>query len=214
VVVAVNRPSGFTIVEIVVSLASALLVLAAAGSFSRSQSRAFERAAGHFTIRETVRRVLATISQELRGAGFTPVAGSFDGSSGGLTIAEAQRIEVRADLHGPNSGDPPDGAIDDGSDERIGFLLSASRGTVSETIGRQSQPLTLDGMVPANGLGFRYFDACDVEIPVPPGGGLDDASRARVRRIAVHFLARQPGGDTVGGDTTATLRNRGELRCE
>jgi Tfp pilus assembly protein PilW len=210
---AVNRPSGFTIVEIVVSLASALLVLAAAGSFSRSQSRAFERDAGHFAVRETVRRVLGMISEELRGAGFTPVVGSFDGATGGLTIAEAQRIEVRADLHGPSTGDPPDGAIDDDSDERIGFLLSASRGIVSETIGRQSQPLTLDGMVPANGLVFRYFDACDAEIHVPPGG-LDDASRARVRRIAVHLLARQPGGDAVAADTTVTLRNRDELRCE
>jgi Tfp pilus assembly protein PilW len=213
-VVAVNRRSGFTIVEIVVSLASALVVLAAAGSFARSQSRAFEREARHFALRETVRRVLDTISRELRGAGFAPVSGSFDGASGGLTIAEATRIELRADLHGAASGDPPDGAVDDDSDERIGFLLSASRGSVSETVGRQSQPLTVDGMVPTNGLVFRYFDPCDVEIPVPSGGGLDAAGRARVRRIAVHFLAQQPGGDAVAAATTATLRNRGELRCE
>lgn len=209
-----NQRSGFTLVEIVVSLAAALLILAAAGSFSRSQSRAFEREARHLALRETVRRVLATVSREIRGAGFAPVAGSFDGASGGLTVAEAQRIEVRADLHGAATDEPPDGAVDDDSDERIGFSLSASRGLVSETIGRQSQPLTLDGMVSANGLAFRYFDACDAEIPVPAGGGLDVTSRARVRRVAVHFQARQPGGDAVAGDTTATLRNRDALRCE
>jgi type II secretory pathway pseudopilin PulG len=214
VVVAVSRCSGFTIVEIIVSLASALLILAAAGSFARSQSRAFERESRHFALRETVRRVLATISRELRGAGFAPVFGGFDGASGGLTVAETERIEVRADLHGTATSDPPDGDVDDNSDERIGFSLSRSRGLVSETIGRQSQPLTLEGMVPPNGLAFTYFDACDEEIPVPSGGGLDDANRARVRRIAVHFVARQAGGDAIAADTTATLRNREDLRCE
>jgi type II secretory pathway pseudopilin PulG len=213
-VATVRSSGGFTLVEMLVAVGSSALILAAAGSFSRAQGRALERESRHLRLRETVRRVLGTMSREVRGAGFAPVIGGFDGAADGLSIASTDRFEVRADLHGAATGDPPDGVLDVDSDERIGFSLNGARGVVTQTIGRQSQPLTLDGAVPARGLVVRYFDACDDEITVAPGAALDEDARRRVRRMTIRLAAHESGGETLTAETGATLRNRHALRCE
>jgi len=210
----VNGSRGFTLVEMLVAIGCALLILAAVGNFSQAQGRAFEREARHLRLRETVRRVLATMSREVRGAGFAPLTGTFDPAADGLSLAASDRFEVRADLHGAASGDPPDGVLDVDSDERIGFSLSAARGVVSETIGRQSQPLTLDGLVPPQGLVVRYFDACDDELALAPGSTLDADARSRVRRMTIRLLAQDPRGEVLEAETGIALRNRHTLRCE
>ena len=129
-------------------------------------------------------------------------------------VAASDHLELRSDQHGASSGDPPDGELDTGSDERIGFVLNSTRGVVSQTIGRQSNPLTLDGMIPRGGLVFRYFDACDDEVAVPPSGELAEADRRRVRRIAIRLTVREGSRESITNEATAALRNRAGLRCE
>jgi type II secretory pathway pseudopilin PulG len=209
----VSRRAGFTLLEMLVAVGSSLAILAAVGGFARGQTRMVDRECRRLRLMETSRRVLDTIAREIRGAGFAPVAGGFDGAADGLFVAGRNRIELRADLHGPTGGDPPDGLLDADSDERIGFALNATRGSISQTIGRQSVPLTLDGAVPADGLSFRYFDACDLEVVPARGGELAAEERPRVRRIAVALSVRETR-DALVADVTATLRNRQTLRCE
>jgi len=203
----------FTVLELVVTMASSLLILAALGGFCRAENRLIDRESRGTRLREASRRVLEMVSREIRGAGFAPALGSFDGSADGLSAARADRIEVRSDLHGAADDDPPDGVSDPDSNERIGFFLNPGRGLVDQTVGRQTSPLTLDATVPADGFRLRYFDACDREIVPPTAGELSAAERARVRRITVALTVRDAAGGSMSAETSAALRNRGDLRC-
>jgi Tfp pilus assembly protein PilW len=211
--IAMNARSGFTLIELLVSVASSLLILAAVGGFSRAESRLVDRELRRLRVREANRRVLEMIVREVRGAGFAPVpSGSFDGALDGLAVAARDRIEIRSDLHGATTADPSDGILDADSDERIGFFVSMTRGTVSESVGRQTLPLTVDSTVPAGGLVFRYIDACGDEILPVFGTDLSVDERARVRSIAVGLTIKE-GAESAGDEVVIELRNRRRLRC-
>jgi Tfp pilus assembly protein PilW len=208
-----KRNRGLGLTEMLVATCSSLLIVAAVGGFARAESRLLEREARRLRLHEASRRVLDLIARELRGAGFAPVAGDFDGATDGLFVATPDRLEVRSDLHGASAQTPPDGRLDGDSDERIGFFLNASRGLVAETVGRQTLSLTLDSMVPAGGLLFRYFDACDLEITPAGGTELSAEQRPSVRRIAVSLVVRDGGGEVITAEASSALRNRTGLRC-
>jgi Tfp pilus assembly protein PilW len=208
-----NARSGFTLLELLVSVVSSLLIVAAVGAFSRAESRMVDREFRHLRVLEANRRVLEMIVREIRGAGFAPVApGTFDGALDGLAIAARDRIEIRSDHHGATAADPSDGTLDADSDERIGFFVSAARGTVSESVGRQTLPLTADSTVPAGGLVFRYIDACGDEILPVVGTDLSGDERARVRSIVVGLTIKE-GAESAGDEVVIELRNRRGLRC-
>jgi Tfp pilus assembly protein PilW len=196
-----------------VAVASSLSILAAVGGFARAESRMLDRECRRLRITEANRRVLEMIARELKGAGFAPVPGGFDGAADGLAVAGRGRIEVRSDLHGATAGDPPDGLLDVDSDERVGFVLNAARGLVSESIGRQMLPLTLESAVPPDGLWFRYFDACGEEVVPATGTELAAEERARVRSVDIRLTIREAGA-ALAGEVNVTLRNRQGLRCE
>jgi len=209
----VNGRAGFTILEVLVAAASSLLILAAVGGFARAESRMVERESRRLRAREANRRVVAMIAREIRGAGFAPVPGGFDGAADGLAVAARAHLEIRSDLHGTTSADPPDGILDPDSDERLGFSSNPSRGVVSESMGRQTLPLTLESTVPRDGLVVRYFDACGRELVPAPGGELSLEERATVRAVAVRLTVVE-GTETVTSEARAALRNRETLRCE
>jgi Tfp pilus assembly protein PilW len=209
---AVSGRAGFSVLEVLVAAASSLLILAAVGGFARAESRMVERESRRLRAREANRRVVAMIAREIRGAGFAPVAGGFDGASEGLAVAARARLEIRSDLHGTTSGDPPDGVLDPDSDERVGFSSSSSRGIISQSMGRQTMPLTLESMVPQDGLVIRYFDSCGSELVPPTGGELSPAERATVRAVTVRLTVVEDT-ETVTSEARAALRNRETLRC-
>lgn len=207
-----RRTAGFSVLELVLSAASAALIVAAVCGFARSEGRLLDEEARKLRLREASRRVLSAIVRELRHAGFASRAGSFDGAADGLALAFRDRIEVRADLHGASSADPPDGVLDVDSDERSGFSLNERRGVVTLETGRQTLALTVDGMVPSRGLELRYFDACDDEL-VPAEAGLSSEERARVRRIAATLTVRDGRVGAITASAGAALRNRTDLAC-
>jgi type II secretory pathway pseudopilin PulG len=206
--------SGWTVVEMLAAMTCSLLILAALGGFVRGQTRFLDRETRRLALRESCRRVLDMVAREVRAAGYEPVSGTFDGAADGLAIAARDRIELRSDLHGSSAADQPDGILDVDSDERIGFFLNPARGQVSEAVGRQTLPLTLDFSVPEGGFELRYLDACGAEIAATSGSSLTAVERARVRSVAARLNVTQPGVGGVSADIVSTLRNREVLRCE
>ena len=205
--------AGFTVIEVVVAAASSVLIVGAVCGFARAETRWLDHEGRRLRLREASRRVLDLVAREIRGAGFAPVNGGFDGAADGLSVAARDHLEIRFDLHGVTAAADPDGVLDVDSDERIGFTANASRGLVSESVGRQGQSLTLDSTVPSDGLVFRYFDACARELMPPLGGELLPSARATVRRIDVSLTVHEPGGDTIVAQTSSALRNRTDLSC-
>jgi hypothetical protein len=203
----VTARAGFTVVEMLVAVGSSLTILAAVGGFARAESRMLDGERRRLRVAEADRRVL-------EGAGFAPMRGGFDGAADGLAVGGRNRIELRSDLHGATSADPPDGVLDVDSDERIGFVSNAARGLISESIGRQVLPLTLESAVPPAGLWFRYFDACGGEIVPAIGAELAADERSRVRSVTIGLIIRESGAGAIVGEVTSTLRNRQGLRCE
>jgi hypothetical protein len=201
------------LIEMLVAMGSSLLVLAAVGGFARAEARLLGREARRLRLCEASRRVLDLVVREIRGAGFAPAAGTFDGAADGLSVAAPDHLELRSDWHGSSARTPPDGELDPDSDERTGFVLNATRGTVAETIGRQTLSLTLDSMVPANGLLFRYFDACGLEILPAAGPELSSEERSKVRRVDISLVVREPGGEAIAAEASSALRNRTRLEC-
>ena len=206
--------NGWTVVEMLAAMTCSLLILAALGGITRAQTRFLNRESRRLELVETCRRVLDMITREVRGAGYSPVSGTFDGPADGLTVAARDHIELRSDLHGASAGDPSDGTLDADSDESVGFVLNPSRGLVSETVGRQTLPLTIDFMVPPGGFEIRYFDACETEMVPTAGATLTAAERARVRSVSARLYVSQPGVGEVSADVFSTIRNREPLRCE
>lgn len=207
-----STEKGFTLLELLVATGASLALIAAVGGFTRAEGRMVARETRRLELREAGRRIADSIARELRGGGFAPVDGSFDGERDGLSVAALERIEIRADLHGATSASPPDGVLDADSDERIGFLRSAARGTVSQTIGRQTASLTVDARVPPRGLAFRYVDACGVEITPAAGDELSEDERRRVKEVDVRVVLAD-GVESLTSEVVATLRNRQGLRC-
>jgi hypothetical protein len=77
-----------------------------------------------------------------------------------------------------------DGSVDPDSEETVRLAWSASsEGRLVRRIGAQS--MAVAGAVPYGGLRFRYFDELGEEIDAE--APLDDATRERIRRIAVEL---------------------------
>jgi len=213
------KTEGFTMVELLVASAAALLVVAMMSSLYPTHARAF--AAGRDTqeLRATLRRVADGIAREIRGLGFDPIddpsdPSGFDGASDGLAVAEAARIEVRSDLHGASPGTAPDDRLDWGSSERVSFHRSTSTQGILQAIGGFASPLCDAVVVREGGLRFRYLDACGDELVPPAGASLAIAERRRVAAVEVTLSAEHEASrrsETVVGRTA--LRNRLALRC-
>lgn len=206
---------GSALLELVVASAGALLVVAMVAGLYPTHARAYAGGRDRQELRATLRRVVDGIVREVRGLGFDPTVvpadpDGFDGASDGLSMAETSRIEVRSDLHGADSADPPDDRLDGASSERTAFQRSAATGGVTQRLGDFAVPLTDGISVGGEGLRFRYFDACGAE-RVPP---LDPAARAEVASVTVELAARhERSGETVAVAARTALRNRRALRC-
>ncbi len=204
---------GFTAIEVLIATAATLLIVTGAFGFARAERRVIDRESRALELREVCRRVAALIVREVREAGSAPAVGSFDGAADGLSFAAADRIEVRADRHGVEGDEPPDGESSPDSDERIAFFLSSLRGILYQSVGSQALPLTEERAVGPGGLRFSYFDACGRELVPPPGGGLSDAERRRVLGVAVALEASDRSGGTRTVEATVAIRSRLPGRC-
>lgn len=204
--------AGYTVIEILVAMVSALLTLAAIGGMLRIQGRLFGCEARSLALREASRRVIEMMTKEIRGAGFEPLlSSSFDGRADGIAVARSDLIEIRSDRQGSTSEDPPDGTIDFDSAERVSFFHNQIRQTIYQSVGQQILPLTsvAEVLVSPGGLGLRYFDGCGRELVVPAGGELSSENRIRIRRVALSVTLEDiTGTGSISAETTVTLRNR------
>jgi prepilin-type N-terminal cleavage/methylation domain-containing protein len=176
-----RNAKGMTLVELLVGMTLGLVGAAAMTALLRVGTAAWERSGADAEAATEIAGAIDQLSRDLRIAGYDPKAAGI----AGLTLTEAARVEMTADLDG-------DGAIDPDSDERIGYRWSAASGSLLRLVGRQSLPILSD--VATGGFRLAYFDRNGAQLdPADPATGaatrvvtVDLATAAHGRRAGVH----------------------------
>lgn len=189
---------GFTLSELLVAMGFASLLGILVYSFSQSAFRSARAQQARSEAQDTAYLALSVLTRDLRQAGYAPDVEPPER----LARAESARVAVRADLDG-------DGDCDD-SGESVSYQEDATRHTLTRAAGAAAPQPIADNLA-AGSLCFTYFD--DAGAALDPGaGGLDAASRQRVRRIDVRFAIATPfnlGPVRVAATTSVEVRNAG-----
>ena len=170
---------GSTVLELVVAAALAILVLGAGLALLRAHAIVARQLQDELTAVASAAWALDVGARDLELAGADPRRTGVVG----IRAADATSIQVDADQNG-------DGSVDTSSAERLTLSWSsASGGRLLRRLGAQSTAIA--SPVGSGGFSLRYFDPAGLEI----GGGsaLDDAQRARVRRVRMAIAVRQYG---------------------
>jgi prepilin-type N-terminal cleavage/methylation domain-containing protein len=182
---------GLTLVELLIGMVIGLVAAAALTALLRTGLAAWQRAGARAEVATEVAGAVDQIVRDLRLAGYDPRAAGI----AGLTIAEAARLELTADLDG-------NGAIDTDSEERIGYRVATSSQSLQRVVGRQTLPILSD--VAAGGLQFAYYDAAGNALAPAAAATL---ANARFVTVDVATAARPSfAGVRLGGG--ARLGNR------
>ncbi|VEN74203.1 conserved hypothetical protein [Candidatus Desulfarcum epimagneticum] len=172
-------PNGFSLLELILSLALSSMILAAALSTFILQKRVYEKQTRIIDLEENIRAGLYMATSELMTAGFDPT-----GLSGaGIVSARETSLRFTADLNG-------DGDVSD-SNEDIVYALDGTDFQLT----RNGQPAAEN----IHALTFNYHDPDGVLLPPP-------ADPTRVKRIGVRIRA-QNAGMTRDAEAQVTLRN-------
>jgi prepilin-type N-terminal cleavage/methylation domain-containing protein len=185
--------AGFSLVELLVALALGLILSVAAVATAATALRHVAAFALRAEADDLAYLALETFTLDVRRAGFDPRATGFDP----LAVATTSRLTVQADLDG-------DGAVDGASEEVTTIACDVPGGRLSRVVGGQSLPLA-NGVVACT---LAYADAGGAPLSVP-AGGLDAASRRRVRSASLDVALVPPGaGAAATSRTTVALRVR------
>ena len=159
--------AGFTLIELMVSMAIGLAVLAAiAGTFTaQTRQNSAEEQIGQ--MQQNVRGALDLMIREIQMAGYKPAGGSFNG----IQISTATTLRIKLDLD--SSGVETDGTTDD-----ISYSFDSSTGLITRTLNNTSSSATLADNVTA--FSFTYLDA----------NGASTTTNTAVRRITISITAR------------------------
>ena len=159
--------SGFTLTEMMVSMAIALAVLAGIAKTFTVQTRQNSAEEQIGQLQQNVRGALDLMLREIQMAGYKPAGGTFNG----IHTSTATTLRIKLDLDG--TGVETDGATDD-----ISYTFDSAAGHILRTLNNGASSTVLADNVSA--FSFSYLDA----------NGAATTTSAEVRRVAVNITAR------------------------
>ena len=174
-----KKIAGFTLVELMVSMAISLAVLAAiAGTFTaQTRQNSAEEQLGQ--MQQNVRGALDLMIREIQMAGYKPASGAFNG----IQTSAATTLRIKLDLD--SSGVETDGTTDD-----ITYSFDSSTGLITRTLNNTGSSATLADNITA--FSFTYLDA----------NGASTTTNTAVRKITINITAR-----TAQPDPGYTINN-------
>jgi len=95
-----NKESGFTLVELLISMTIGLIILAALSSTFLMQRKIYDVQEQIVEMVQTARAAMDMMTREIRMAGYDPTGAGFDG----ITY-NADQLQIRADLNGNGNTD-------------------------------------------------------------------------------------------------------------
>ncbi len=191
---------GFTLVEVLVTLAIVSIVMTVVYVVYASSVRSYTTQDVAAGVQQSIRVGIEYVAHDIRMAGFAPTTGD----NFGIEEAAASKIRFTLDTIDTSLA-PPDynGVIDDDASERITYLFdSGNRRLIrilDEDKDTESELTLLDNVT---ALSFRYFDEAENDLGLPvPALNLED-----IRGIDITLTIRESAGRGDPVERTITQR--------
>ena len=110
-----NKESGFTLVELMIAMTIGLIIMAALSSTFVMQRKIYDVQEQTVEMMQNARAGMDMMSREIRMAGYDPTGLA----NAGIVIVLTDKIYITMDLGGDNTGDPPDGVLDDSNEHVV-----------------------------------------------------------------------------------------------
>jgi prepilin-type N-terminal cleavage/methylation domain-containing protein len=196
--------NGFTLIEVMITMAIASFILAAAFTIFANYSRTNRVQNVSANMQQDMRAGLSFIEQEIRNAGLDPLEVS---TGVGFTTATATSITFTSDndFNGLIAiDDPSTTGIDEtqtSPDERIIFTYNAGNGTLT----RQNLAGTETVLRNISALTFSFFGTGNTPIGAPvPAASLDD-----IRAVNINLTL----SERAGGYGTISRQSQTQVYC-
>ena len=216
---AVKTETGFTIIELLVSLLLTSIIMGAIYSVYRVQTHSAKIQESRLEAQEYARSVVDMMVREIRNAGYFPVTVTDVNcllAQGGIVTANAQTVQFRLDADA--NGDCQ------GANEDITYTLTGSnitRAARSVAGGSFATESLSDGNVTAFQLTYFPQDCSNnfstpvglgsSGCPASPGGNA--GTLAAIQRVQISVTVQSKNPDTeFGGQLTATMTSNADLR--
>jgi type IV pilus assembly protein PilW len=187
-----KRNAGFTLVELMVSMAIGLVVLAAITTTFTVQTRQNSAEEQLGQLQQNVRAALDLMIREIKMAKYDPAATAFPAGTYGVTY-NATQLQVKSDIDG--SGTLDSGTS--GSVENIIYVWDSANVRITRQLGSSGTPQVLADNVTA--FTFNYYDANGTAVT-------SSASSGNIRKVTLSITARtarpDPSYPTNGGYRT------------
>jgi len=163
---------GFTIIELLVSMAVFLLAIGAIYSTFQAQHKSYLMQQEVAAMQQNLRAAMFYMQREIRMAGCDPTGDA----NAGIVTANSDSISFTEDVRGDSAGSDPDGALDD-PNEDITYNLDDSDGDGDDDeLDRNNQTVAQN----IDALNFVYLDA----------NGIETAVLADIRSVEITIVAR------------------------
>jgi type IV pilus assembly protein PilW len=167
--------NGFTLIELMVTMAIALIVMAGIYSAYHSQQKSHDIQIQVAAMQQNLRAAMFYMEREIRMAGCDPTSSASPAAA--IITAQPDSIEFRSDIRGDLAGSEPDGDTSD-DNEYIEYRIYGA-----DTLGRDDktdavaiQPVALN----IDALKFVYLDR----------NGNETSVLANIRAVEITLVAR------------------------
>jgi type IV pilus assembly protein PilW len=187
-----KRNAGFTLVELMVSMAIGLVVLAAITTTFTVQTRQNSAEEQLGQLQQNVRAGIDLMLREIKMAKYDPAATAFPAGTYGVTYSATQ-LQVKSDIDGSGGLD----TSTSGSVENIIYAWDSANLRITRQLGSSGTPEVLADNVTA--FTFNYYDANGTAVT-------SSASSGNIRKVTLSITARtarpDPSYPTNGGYRT------------
>jgi prepilin-type N-terminal cleavage/methylation domain-containing protein len=206
---AAHRESGFSFIELLVSLVLTSTIMGAVYAVFRMQTLSIKAQEQRMEAQDYARSVLDIMVREMRNAGYSTGAAT----CAGIVVANSQTVQFRVDSNA-------DGDCGD-ANEDITYAYDAGTQNITRTAGGAAENLT-DGN--ATNLQFTYYPQnCTNNFSAPVGGGStacpasaggNAGTLSAIQRISVSLTVQSvnTGNNMGGGTLNATMTSNVDLR--
>jgi type IV pilus assembly protein PilW len=190
---------GFTMVELLVAMAVALLALGAIYSTFLNQHKSYRIQEETAEMQQNLRAAMLYMEREIRMAGCDP-AGT---ANAGIITAKATSIRFTEDVTGNTPGSDPDGAADD-PNEDITYSLIGTNLVKNTGGGNQMVAQNIDA------IDFVYLDgSSSPNVLNPLGGDVPAGNEDQIRSLEITIVARTNDPLLPSSNSIAYLNQRG-----